>query len=71
MKKKQVLDSQCPCCSAPLFYNTKDNRFKCEYCDSVFTLEDLKNIEDVNFEEKILKKKYIYHIDVPIVELKL
>lgn len=62
MKKKQVLDSQCPCCSAPLFYNTKDNRFKCEYCDSVFTLEDLKNIEDVNFEEKQEKdsKKEIY-----------
>lgn len=51
MKKKQVLDSQCPCCSAPLFYNTTTNHFKCEYCDSVFTLKDLEKVEDAKIEE--------------------
>lgn len=49
--KKKVLDNQCPCCSAPLFYNTKTNHFKCEYCDSVFTLKDLKKIDNATFEE--------------------
>lgn len=51
MKKKQVLDNQCPCCSAPLFYNTKTNHFKCEYCDSIFTLKDLEKVEDAKIEE--------------------
>lgn len=49
MKKKNVLDNHCPCCSAPLFYNSKTNSFKCEYCDSVFDLKDLKKVTDTNF----------------------
>lgn len=51
MKKKQALDSHCPCCSAPLFYNTKTNHFKCEYCDSIFTLKDLENATEAKIEE--------------------
>lgn len=51
MKKNQVLDNQCPCCRAPLFYNTTTDHFKCEYCDSVFTVKDLEKLEDAKIEE--------------------
>lgn len=51
MKKETALDNQCPCCGAPLFYNTKDNHFKCEYCDSMFTLKDLEKAKDASFKE--------------------
>lgn len=48
---KKVLDNHCPCCDAPLFYNTTTNKFKCEYCANVFTLDDLKKTEDAQIEE--------------------
>ena len=40
----KVLDIQCPACSAPLHFNAKLGKMKCEYCDSVFDPQDLKNV---------------------------
>lgn len=57
----KVLDNQCPSCNAPLFFNAKLGKFKCEYCDSEFTIEDIdkhkvkiedsevENTDDVNY----------------------
>ncbi|MDD6224176.1 MAG: hypothetical protein PUB18_04155 [bacterium] len=47
----KVLDNHCPCCSAPLFYNTTTNHFKCNYCGNEFELKDLQKTEDVTFEK--------------------
>lgn len=43
-----VIDIQCPCCSAPLHYNPKIGKMKCEYCDSEFSTKDLKKISDAS-----------------------
>ena len=42
VKKGKVLDHKCPSCGAPLFFNPKLGKWKCEYCNSVFNLEDLE-----------------------------
>ena len=41
-KKEQALENKCPSCTASIKYNPKLEKFKCEYCGSEFTLEDLK-----------------------------
>lgn len=66
---KKVLDNKCPSCSAPLKYNGALGKFKCDYCDSEFTMEELKNKtnaskddynevkkDEVQHEEQILKQ---------------
>lgn len=49
----KVLDNQCPCCSAPLFYNASLGLFKCDYCGNEFTIDNLKKIQNTT-----LKKSY-------------
>ena len=49
----KVLDNQCPCCSAPLFYNASLKGFKCDYCGNEFTINDLKKIQDTTLKESI------------------
>lgn len=44
----KVLDSQCPCCGAPIFYNAQLSKWKCEYCDNEFTLEELQKHKNVS-----------------------
>ncbi|MBR3210736.1 MAG: hypothetical protein IKF71_02225 [Bacilli bacterium] len=41
-KREQALENKCPSCTASLKYNPKLEKFKCEYCGSEFTLEELK-----------------------------
>ena len=41
MKKGKTLDHKCPACAAPLLFNPKIGKWKCQYCDSVFTLKEL------------------------------
>lgn len=47
----KVLDVQCPSCSAPLHFDAKLGKMKCDYCDSVFDVSELKNIDNVTVEE--------------------
>lgn len=49
----KVLDNQCPCCKAVLLYNASLEKWKCEYCNNEFTIDDLKKIQDTT-----LKKSY-------------
>ena len=46
----KAVDYKCPSCNAVLKYNPKDKNWKCEYCGTPYTLEDLeKNAE--HYEE--------------------
>lgn len=58
MKKNRAIDHKCPACAAPLFFNPKLGKWHCQYCDSIFTLEDLEkhkpkvelNSNDVHYD---------------------
>ena len=50
-KNNRALDNKCPSCNAPLKYNPTYNKWKCEYCDSEFTLEDLKKYNNASSEK--------------------
>ena len=41
-----VLDHKCPNCTAVLKYNPHGSNFKCEYCRSEFTIDEIKNYEE-------------------------
>lgn len=41
-KRERALDNKCPACSAPIHYNPELGKWKCRYCDSEFTLEEMK-----------------------------
>lgn len=56
----RALDNKCPSCGAPIKYNAKTQNFKCEYCFSEFTLDEMKKYNnassDKNNEEESVKK---------------
>lgn len=59
-----VIDNKCLVCGAPLKFNPTLGKFKCEYCKSEFTAEQLKNMEDEknNIEkESIQDEYYVYN----------
>jgi len=41
---------KCPNCGAPLHINPNDKYIKCEYCGSIFTLEDINNVIEKLFK---------------------
>lgn len=47
-KDNRALDNKCPACRAPIFYNPKLGKWKCEYCDSEFNLEELKKYNNAS-----------------------
>lgn len=58
--REKALDNKCPGCGAPIKYNAKTHNFKCEYCFSEFTLEEMKKYNnassDANNENEDVKK---------------
>lgn len=48
---RKVLDNKCPSCGAPIHFKPELGKFKCDYCDSEFTAEQLKDMEKINKEE--------------------
>ena len=54
----KVLDIQCPSCNAPLHFNAKLGKMKCDYCDKVFDAKDIKKAESTN-EEIVNKNKTV------------
>lgn len=44
----KVLDNKCPGCGAAIFFKPSLGKFKCDYCDSEYTAEQLKNMEELN-----------------------
>lgn len=55
----KVLDNKCPSCGAPIFYKPSLGKFKCDYCDSEYTAEQLKNMEEINKQEVVLDNEYV------------
>ena len=52
---KKVLDSKCPTCAAPIFFNPTLGKWKCNYCDNEFTLEEMQkynNASNQKYNEK-------------------
>ncbi len=60
--RNKTLDNKCPSCGAPILYNATTHNWKCEYCRSVFTLEELKkynNASNAKNNEKVTKKTVV------------
>lgn len=56
MERVQTVTYQCPNCNAPLEFDARSGKFKCYYCDSVFSESDIKALfqsrdDEVNLEE--------------------
>lgn len=47
-----VIDNKCLACNAPIKFDPKLGKFKCEYCKSEFTAEQLKNMDDKKLDTK-------------------
>lgn len=64
--KKNTIDHKCPSCHAPLTFKPKTQNWICEYCDSTFTLDDLKHNEEKynNQEVKIEENSDIGEYDL-------
>ena len=45
---KKVLDSKCPTCAAPIFFNPTLGKWKCNYCDNEFTLEEMQKYNNAS-----------------------
>ena len=53
----KVLDEKCLNCGASIKYNSKKKKFICEYCNSEFSLNDLKNKkEKLNKDDKLTRE---------------
>lgn len=50
-KNNKALDHKCPSCKAPLKYYPKLGKWKCEYCENEYTLEDLKKYNNASNEK--------------------
>ena len=41
MAKEEALEYKCPSCCATIAFNPKLGKWKCDYCGSQFTLEEI------------------------------
>lgn len=55
----KVLDNKCPGCGAAIFFKPSLGKFKCDYCDSEYTAEQLKNMEEINKQEVVPESEYV------------
>lgn len=53
---KKVADVQCPNCNAPLHFDAKSGKMKCEYCDSEFDPKEFKTEP----EEEVVEENVNY-----------
>ena len=45
-KSSVAVDHKCPSCNAPIKFNPKSQKWKCDYCGQQFELKDLKNNQE-------------------------
>ncbi len=55
--RQKALDNKCPSCGAPIKFNAKTQNFKCEYCFSEYTLEEMKKYNNASNEEANKKEE--------------
>lgn len=58
-----TLEYKCPCCTGALTFDSQTQQLKCEYCDNVFSIEQLAEYDDMlkedgKEEEPIQWKEY-------------
>mgnify|MGYP002519181692 FL=1 len=53
----RALDNKCPACGAPILYKPKLNKWKCDYCKSEFTLEEMKKYNNASNEKNNTKEE--------------
>lgn len=51
----RALDNKCPACGAPILYKPNIKKWKCDYCKSEFTLEEMKKYNNASSEKNNLK----------------
>lgn len=52
-KNESTIGNRCPACKASISFNPKLDKWKCEYCGSEFTLEEMKkHTDNASTEEK-------------------
>ena len=66
-KKGQTLGTKCPACGASIDFDPKANKWKCKYCYSEFTLEEMEKVtsgsasKENNKDEKVTKEDVDYY----------
>ena len=66
-KKGQTLGTKCPACGASIDFNPKASKWKCKYCFSEFTLEEMEKVtsgsasQENNKDEKVTKEDVDYY----------
>lgn len=55
MKDLKAQDNKCPACNASIGWNAKEQKFKCEYCSSSYTLEEMQAYENAASEQNNIK----------------
>lgn len=55
----KVLDNKCPSCGAAIHFKPELGKFKCDFCDSEFTAEQLKDMDKLSKEESNDKTNYV------------
>ena len=66
-KKGQTLGTKCPACGASIDFNPKASKWKCKYCFSEFTLEEMEKVtsgsasKENNKDEKVTKEDVDYY----------
>lgn len=46
--QEKALDNKCPGCGAPIHFNPSLDKWKCEYCNSEFTLEEMQKYNNAS-----------------------
>ena len=73
LKNEQSLKTKCPACNASISFNPKLGLWKCDYCGSEFTLEEINKSNNANQTKEVTKKykkiliQNIYHINAKAV----
>ena len=55
--KGKTLGTICPACNASIKFNAKANKWKCDYCGSEFTLEEMEKVEKGSASKKNNEEK--------------
>ncbi len=50
-KKDKALDHKCPGCGAPIFFNPTLGKWKCEYCNNEFNLDEMQKYNNASSVE--------------------
>lgn len=53
----RALDNKCPACGAPILYKQNLKKWKCDYCKSEFTLEEMKKYNNASNEKNNIKEE--------------